>query len=109
MKGNLETIGEGAFSGCERLTEVIIPTSVKSIGKNAFDTEGLVIKLYFTEEEIPEGFDPEWCSENAVVIYDLLNYVEPTPDEEEGEETEDKENEKDEEEGDKSFWEDIIS
>lgn len=110
MKGTLETIGEKAFSGCEKLTEVIIPTSVKSIGKNAFDTEGLVIKLYFTEEEIPEGFDPEWCSESVVVIYDHLNYVEPTPDEEDGEETDDKEKDKTEgEEDDKSFWEGIIS
>ncbi|MBR4836065.1 MAG: leucine-rich repeat protein [Clostridia bacterium] len=110
IKGHLETIGENAFAGCEALIEVIIPTSVKSIGKGAFDTEDLVIKLYFTEEEIPEGFDPEWCSESVVVIYDHLNYVEPTPDEEEGEESEDKEKDKDEEEDDdKSFWEEIIS
>ena len=103
IKGNLESIGNNAFAGCEALKQVILPTSVKSVGKNAFDTEGLVIKLYFTEEELPEGFDPEWCSEKVEIIYDLLNYVEPAPDEEESETDEDKK--KDEGEDDKPFWE----
>ena len=109
MKGNLESIGENAFAGCEALTEVIIPASVKSIGTGAFDTEDLVIKLYFTEEEIPEDFDTQWCGEKVVIIYDLLNYVEPAPDEEEGEVDEDKKKDGEEEDDDKSFWEGIIS
>ena len=68
----LEEIGEGAFKDCPKLTEIIIPSTVKVIGEYAFDNDELTIKTPLSEK--PEGWDENWC--NALVIW---NYEEPEP------------------------------
>lgn len=58
----LKSIGDGAFSECEALTEIVIPKSVTAIGLNAFDTEELVIRIFITEADKPEGWIDGWYS-----------------------------------------------
>ena len=36
LPSTLKSIGENAFSGCESLNEVVLPSTLKSIGENAF-------------------------------------------------------------------------
>lgn len=72
----LEEIGDGAFENCPKLIEVIIPSTVKKIGKYAFDNDKLTIKTSHSEK--PEGWDDNWCS--AIIIW---GYVEPVPEPEE--------------------------
>ena len=66
--GKLESIGEGAFAGCESFYAVTIPETTTSIGKGAFDKENLGI--YLSVPEIPEGFVDGWYdSEKNIRVY----------------------------------------
>ena len=63
-------IGDAAFAGCESLTEVTLPESLEAIGSLVFDTEGLTVKLPFTEEEmLPKGWSEDWCTADVTVSY----------------------------------------
>ncbi len=46
---SVEYIGNGAFAGCEELTEITIPKSVKSIGPHAFYCCGNMTSITFEE------------------------------------------------------------
>ena len=108
LNSKLETIGSLAFKGCESLTEITLPLSAIKIGEGVFDTPEMTVKLYYTEEELPETFDALWVSDEVVLIYDLVNYVEPPKedDPEMGEEEDaDGENTDEVEEDHKNFWE----
>lgn len=50
IEEGVTSIGDGAFSGCDNLTEAIIPESVTSIGDSAF-----TVCSNLTEITIPEG------------------------------------------------------
>jgi hypothetical protein len=105
VKSKIESIGSRAFAGCESLTEIILPISLKSIGRGAFDTPEMKVMLYLTEKEVPKTFDPQWFGEGVVIIYDLNNYVAETPDDEEGTEEDGNKEGSEEEKEDKPFWE----
>ena len=66
----LAEIGEGAFAGCENLVEIVLPASVKKIGANAFNTPKMLINLYISKENMPDGFTPGWCDGSTVFEYD---------------------------------------
>ena len=66
----VESIGAYAFSGCESLAEIVLPESVKEIGKNTFDTPNMTIKLYISEEDLPLEYVEGWHSEDANLIFD---------------------------------------
>lgn len=66
----VESIGAFAFSGCESLTEIVIPASVKEIGKNAFDSPNMTIKLCISAEKLPAGYAEGWHSADANLIFD---------------------------------------
>ena len=80
----LEEIRSGAFAGCDSLTEVYLPVTLKVVEANAFDNDQLTVYLPFAENEVPEGFD-ENCFGNARLEW---NYVAPTPEEETTEDSE---------------------
>ena len=52
LPDGLETIGDEAFSGCHPRNAVVLPASIKSIGKKAFDRDGAI---YGNLNEIPVG------------------------------------------------------
>ncbi len=89
----LSEIGEGAFADCESLAEIILPASVEEIGVNAFNTPEILIRLYISKENMPDGFVDGWCDSSTVFEYD---YQPP--------EIEDEEAEGD----DEGFWGDIL-
>ena len=55
-KRGLEILHTGAFTGCDALTEIILPDTVKVIDELAFNNEELTVYLPFDEDNIPEGF-----------------------------------------------------
>ena len=56
IPGGVESIGSGAFRGCDKLTSVTIPASVKTIGSNAFSgCESLDTVTY-------QGDLAQWCA-----------------------------------------------
>ena len=66
--GKVESIGEGAFAGCNSFFAVTIPKTTTSIGKGAFDKENLGI--YLSVPEMPEGFVDGWYdSEKNIRVY----------------------------------------
>lgn len=92
MAEGVESIGRYAFADCAALTEVTLPKSLTQLGFKVFNTPELTVNLYISEEEIPEGFDNSWHSEDVTVVY---NYTPPTDEEAEESEKDDKD-EKDE-------------
>ena len=87
----VESIGHYAFSGCEKLSEVTLPESLTKLGNKVFNTPSLTVNLYFSEDEIPEGFDKEWCTDDVTVVYSYT----PPVDEDEEESDEDGKDKKD--------------
>ena len=57
---SLQSIGTGAFEGCNRLKSVILWDNITSIGENAFKdcNEDLVIYCMFDSK--PDGWDENW-------------------------------------------------
>lgn len=70
LNDGLESIGADAFSGTG-LTEVVIPASVKSIGKNVFD---LCDELAFIEDraEAPQTLTEDIFSGDSSTSYDYV-------------------------------------
>lgn len=65
-KRGLENIGVGVFTGCDSLTEIFLPDTVKNIVAYAFNSESLTVYLPFDEEDEPEGFVENWCGNSSV-------------------------------------------
>ncbi|MBO7197084.1 MAG: leucine-rich repeat protein [Clostridia bacterium] len=63
-------IGSGAFAGCTSLKEIVIPASVTEIGKYAFTTYKMEVKLYISEEKLPAGYDSDWHSDRVIVVFE---------------------------------------
>ena len=73
----MTSIGEGAFKGCSGLTNVTIPDSVTSIGKNVFDKCGEGFTVTCGEGSYAEA----WCRENGVAfVYPQPDYTEAPED-----------------------------
>ncbi|SFA96939.1 Leucine rich repeat-containing protein [Acetitomaculum ruminis DSM 5522] len=60
LPDNLETIDDEAFYGCSSLKEIIIPASVKNIGKNVFfqkynsnSLKKVTMKTFYKDESLP--------------------------------------------------------
>lgn len=61
---SITTIEANAFEGCTTLTEVIIPKNVINLGANIFaGCTDLVVKVYISEEEWPEGWTDGWLGD----------------------------------------------
>ena len=97
MAEGVESIGRYAFADCAALTEVTLPLSLTNVGITAFNTAGLTVNLYFSEEKVPMGF-VNWCTDDVTVVY---NYTPPVVEDEEETEEKDDKNKKDDEDGDK--------
>ena len=61
----VEEIGAFAFRNCVNLKEIEIPSSVKKIGYHAFDLD---VKIILKANDIPSGFENEWCLNLSNVI-----------------------------------------
>lgn len=59
-KNNITAIGILAFFNCEKLTEIVIPKEVVSIGKSAFQGCALTLQIYLEATEKPAGFVTNW-------------------------------------------------
>ena len=59
-----------AFQNCESLTDVVIPSSVTTMGSNVFYAiPSITVHVPWKEGEKPEGWDDNWASSNAVIDY----------------------------------------
>ena len=97
LSEGIKSIGYFAFSGCATLSEVVIPASLEKIGTGVFNTPDMVIKLYCSEDAIPEGFAVGWYVEGIRLEFD---FVPP--------ENEIDENEEEEEKDEDGFWGGIL-
>lgn len=88
LPAGLETIGDEAFVGCDNLNEIVIPPTVKNIGKNLFSNPNIVV---ICKENSPIY---KYCQKHNLSIshkdndlylegkkYELGNGVEKNPDE----------------------------
>lgn len=66
---NIMMIGEDAFKDNDTITEIIIPKSVTSIGKSAFENCTALTKIYFVDTETQEIADAD-----VSVIYSRAFY-----------------------------------
>lgn len=66
---HLVLIGDGAFRGCKAISEIKIPESVKTIGSLAFDSYATTVYIpYDEDEELPLGWQENWCSSEVTVV-----------------------------------------
>ncbi len=109
LSEGIEAIGSYAFRSCASLKEIILPRSLTEMGKDVFNTLGMTVKLYISEDEIPEGFDKEWYVDGVTVEYNYVPEIgedEENPDGEDGDgKNNDKNNEDNKESG--GFWGDL--
>ena len=70
-KDGVNAIGEEAFSGCDELTEIYIPFSVKTIGAYAFG-ECEKLTIYTQHLSAPSGWNKNWNPLNRPVEWDLF-------------------------------------
>ncbi len=77
-KNNITAIGILAFFNCEKLTQIIIPEEVVSIGKSAFQGCALTLKIYVEATEKPVGFVNSWNATGDATKpnYDVIYGVE---------------------------------
>ena len=68
LPDTLQTIGDGAFTGCSGVTEILLPAAVAAIGDNAFDSCTALESIIFTGDAPVMGDN---CFDNveASVIY----------------------------------------
>lgn len=59
LPSSLNTIGENAFSACYQLEEVIIPINVINIERRAFVSDNLIV--YCEAESKPDTWHEYWC------------------------------------------------
>ena len=78
LNEGLLSIGAGAFAGCTSLKEIVLPESLVSIDADAFlGCEDLVIRVPFSEDEVPEGWaDAFWG--DATVIWGEVEHTDGT-------------------------------
>lgn len=69
LPSTLVAIPEGVFAGCTKLTELVIPASVKSFSIASIKNSG-VTNIYF-DGEIPQSFDVNKFKGNVFVKEDL--------------------------------------
>lgn len=69
LPSTLVAIPEGVFAGCTKLTELVIPASVKSFSVASIKNSG-VTDIYF-DGEIPQSFDVNKFKGNVFVKEDL--------------------------------------
>ncbi len=72
---NLISIEEGAFFNCSSLKTIIIPISVLEIGMGVFNTQDLVVNVYFKEGEIPLTWNEMWCISKYTINYEYVDKV----------------------------------
>ena len=66
----VNAIGESALSGNTAITSIFIPSTVTSIGANAFaGCKNLTIKTAFAESEKPSGWDSAFNPDDREIIY----------------------------------------
>lgn len=66
-KSKCTSIGEYAFSYCEKLKKMIIPASMTSIEKRAFES-CFNLLLQFEKKELPENLQTHWSGDAAVCL-----------------------------------------
>lgn len=69
LPNTLVAIPDGVFAGCTRLTQLVIPTSVKSFSVASIKNSGIV-DIYF-DGEVPQSFDVNKFKGNVFVKEDL--------------------------------------
>ena len=74
---SVTTIGDGAFSGCEKLVEITIGSGISSVGSNAFDNCNNVKKLTYNSNCIPDACLDINKSLEKVVIGDNVTQIIP--------------------------------
>jgi len=66
---SLVTIGAEAFHSCESLSLVYISSGVETLGANVFSTEAKLTVIYCAADSKPSGWDESWDSNTRTVLY----------------------------------------
>ncbi len=72
IPSSVTSIGFSAFYNCSRLTSIEIPSSVTSIGALAFSYCSS-LTIYCEASRLPSGWDSDWNSSNRPVVWDYKN------------------------------------
>ena len=78
----LVTIGQSAFEDCSSLHRVVIPDTIKTVGKNSFIKDSDELIIFCGKEEIPSGYNlpnsysPAWETPTTMIFTGLDDYVE---------------------------------
>ena len=76
LSEGIETIGDEAFAGCEKLSEVVIPGSVTSIGDAAFSSTGISKVTLLPEVRIAIGAGAFDVASDDLTVYVHSNLLE---------------------------------
>lgn len=76
IPNSLKSIGIDSFFNCISLDRIVIPKSVETIGMNAF--EGCAnLTIYCEHISKPDDWDDAWCKNGDIVVTKLKPYNPP--------------------------------
>lgn len=81
IPSSVTVIDSNSFAGCTSLPHLVIPTTVRTINKNAFINIGASFKLFLmnTTGSLPSNYASDWNADGVSGHYDYYFYSETMP------------------------------